>query len=438
MKTRRIAAGLLAGLLLVLLFAGCGEKTPEEPDSASESESESPVQEPVPPCPRKVADGAVEKYYPGAETRSGDFSEAGEDGRASFTYLRTVRADPVEFRREIVTAYCVYDRGTGEWQFDRAYADITGYEREKTESCTFGRFSMKVPASWKIEAYRPDNPGEALVIWTLEGEEVLRFSYGQDFEDPENAKPLNFEGNPFLSDLFFYQSKGNHIRVVLRTDYFRLGSQYPAFETDALHEGQLIGLLGTLGLSEFSPGEDPTSREYAIGDTVEASKARFTLDKAELVRAVSLEEGDGYLLPVDPDADGRKIAAGEGETLLAVTFTAESIDPFKTWFIGERSGWRIQWEVSAGDEAWVYDVLGQEKDDIYFRMERALFSEDGGATWQEAADASVELFSEKTVTVRTYGVIKADLLSGDPGEMRLTVNVLDGENAYLDYTYLLG
>ena len=67
-------------------------------------------------------------------------------------------------------------------------------------------------------------------------------------------------------------------------------------------------------------------------------------------------------------------------------------------------------------------------------MRDALWSDDGGKTWQTMKGDSVELFSEKTVVIRSYGVIRADILK-DSGEMLLTVNVLDGDNAYTEYTY---
>ena len=429
-RATRILALLLLAATLFSACAGSGEtETGDEPESESPPASE-PEKE-YPPCPAETADELVEKYYPGATPRFREPAE-GTGGRADFLYDYTVRKSPTRISTQLLTAICLYDESEECWKADRVYAADIGIVPEPTRSYSFRDFRIDVPESWHETEWHMTSVGDVEVKWFLEEEEVMRFHFDQDFEDPEKTQQLHFDDLGLMADLFSYQSEGSHIRVILKNALFQVGSLYPTFETDKMDLGEFVSVLGTLKFTALFPEEEEEKPVLKIGETAEADKARFTLDRAEFCKAISLMEGEDYLTSVDSYGEDGFAVAGEGETLLLVTFTAESIDHFKTWFIGARLGWRIQWKVETGGET--YAFTGQSREAVGFVMNHALWSDDGGKTWQRAEKDCVELFSEKTVIIRTYGVVGADLLSTD-GPVYLKVNVLEGDNAYVEYTY---
>ncbi len=434
MKRRRAIRILALLILAATVFSACGGSagTVTESETAPESEpaAESEPEKSYPPCPAGTADELVEKYYPGATPRFQNPAE-GKDGRAEFLYDHAERQSPTRMREQLLTAICLFDEAEGIWKADRVYATTIGIIPEPTRSYSFRDFKINVPESWHETEWHMTSVGDVEVKWFLDEDEVMRFNFGQDFEDPEKTEPLHFDDLGMMADLFSCQTEGTHIRVILKNPLFQVGSLYPSFETDRMDLGEFVSVLGTLKFTALFPEEEEEKPVLQVGDTAEGEKVRFTLQHAELCERISLRKGDGYLLPTVPD-DETALTAGEGETLLAFTFTAESIDHFKTWFIGARSGWRLQWKVEAGGET--YPMTGQTKEAVGFEMRDALWSDDGGKTWQTMKGDSVELFSEKTVVIRSYGVIRADILK-DSGEILLTVNVLDGDNAYTEYTY---
>lgn len=417
-------------LLTAWLLASCSEPVVTETESASECETESTPEKTYPPCPAGTADELVEKYYPGAVRRY-QMDLEGKDGRAEVLYDHTARQSPTSIRKELLTAICLYDEDAGVWKADRVYGAVIGILAEPTVAYTFRDFRISVPESWHETEWHIWSVGDVEIKWFLDDEEVMSFRFEQDFDDPEKTQSLHYENLGLMADLFTYQQEGMHIRVILNNPLFQVGSLFPCFETDKMDLDEFAGILGTMKFLALFPEEEEEKPVLQVGDTAEGEKVRFTLQHAELCERISLRKGDGYLLPTVPD-DETALTAGEEETLLAFTFTAESIDHFKTWFIGARSGWRLQWKVEAGGET--YPMTGQTKEAVGFEMRDALWSDDGGKTWQTMKGDSVELFSEKTVVIRSYGVIRADILK-DSGEMLLTVNVLDGDNAYTEYTY---